>query len=425
MASPANAQTPAANQSEQDGSVSAQEAPERGDIIVTARRRNENLQDVPIAITALGGTALATRGVRDAYDLQGQVPSLAITTNTPSRSSVSYAIRGQRTNEAQLLTDPPVGAYFAEVVMPRTYGFGTAFYDIQNIQVLKGVQGTLFGRNMTGGAVLVEPNHPDLGSFRVEGALQYGSYNLKDVYGAVNVPLIPDVLAFRVAGKYRDRDGFTKDISTGRDYDDQHYYAFRPSIEIKLPNFTSYTVFDYLKEDEHGSGAKLIGYTSIDPLNNSPTVIGSQIGATDSGFFPIAAGQPLQNLPEILARDAALGRRLVNYGYVGFGPLDGNPGAPYMRITNWGITNKTTFTAAPSPSRTSSDTERSITSTTATTMVVPPHSSCRFNCRKPKTSAKSSKCRERPLARASSLRSGGTSFANPATTARYRARSRS
>lgn len=315
-----------------------------GQIIVTARRRAENLQDVPIAITALSGSTLVERGVRDVYDLQSLAPSLAVTTNTPSRSSVSYAIRGQRTNEAQLLTDPPVGAYFAEVVMPRTYGFGAAFYDIQNVQVLKGVQGTLFGRNMTGGAVLIEPNHPDATAFHADGAVQYGNFNLVDITGMVNVPLIADVLAIRVAGKYRDRKGFTRDISTGRDFDDQHYYSFRPSIELKLPNFNSFTVFDYLKSDENGTGAKLIGFTSTDPRNGSPTVIGSQIGATASGFFPIAAGQPLQNLPAILGSDLALGRFRVNYGNVGLGPLDGNPGAPYLRIKNWGITNKTTLT---------------------------------------------------------------------------------
>ncbi|MDO7836310.1 TonB-dependent receptor [Sphingobium sp. HBC34] len=317
--------------------------PAMGDIIVTARRRAESLQDVPISITAVSGEMLATRGIRDALDLQYQTPSLSVTTNGASRNSVSYAIRGQRTQEVQLLADPPVGAYFAEVVAPRTYGFGTSFYDLQNVQVLKGVQGTLFGRNMTGGAVLVEPNHPDLNDYHASLTAQYGNYNMKDVTGMVNIPVIEDVFGLRVAARYRDRKGFTKDVSTGRDYDDQHYYAFRVSSELHLDRLTNYTVFDYLKQNEHGTALKFIGYALTDPANGEPTVIAQQIGA--SPFFPIAAGAPPQDVLGIFNRDLALGRYRFNSGGMGTpsNTLDGTLGQPFNKITNWGITNKTTF----------------------------------------------------------------------------------
>lgn len=316
---------------------------DNGDIVVTARRREERLQDVPISITAVTGDQLTTRGIRDALDLQYQTPSLTVTSNGASRTSVSYSIRGQRTQEVQLLTDPPVGTYFAEVVMPRTYGFGTAFYDLKDIQVLKGVQGTLFGRNMTGGAVLVEPAHPDMNEFHAEGAGQYGNYNMVDLTGMVNLPVVKDVFAIRVAGKYRDRDGFTTDVSNGRDYDDQHYYAFRVSAELHLDRFTNYTVFDYMNENEHGSALKLIGWSPTDPVNGNATVIGQQIGA--SPFFPVAAGAPPQDLASIFTRDVALGHYQVNYGGVGTTVLDGTQGLPFNRIKNWGVTNKTTFEA--------------------------------------------------------------------------------
>src|SRR4051812_14689619 len=88
------------------------------EIVVTARRREESLQDVPIAVSALSGEALTQSGIRNAVDLQTRVPGLNIT-NQGDRNSVAFAIRGQRTNEFQLLTDPPVGTYFAEVVQPR------------------------------------------------------------------------------------------------------------------------------------------------------------------------------------------------------------------------------------------------------------------------------------------------------------------
>ena len=141
------------------------------DIIVTARRREEALQDVPISITAVSGESLARSGVSDALALQSRVPSLSLTNQGTSRNELGFAIRGQRTQESQLLTDPPVGTYFAEVVQARSVGFAYALYDLQSTQVLMGVQGTLFGRNMTGGAVLIEPNKPTM-SFRPNCAVR-------------------------------------------------------------------------------------------------------------------------------------------------------------------------------------------------------------------------------------------------------------
>ena len=131
------------------------------EIIVTARRREEALQDVPISVSALSGDALERAGVTD---IQASAISNAFACDhcdvLSQRNVAAFALRGQRTQETQLFTDPPVGTYFAEVVQPRPYGFGNSLYDLESVQVLKGVQGTLFGRNMTGGAVLVEPRHP-------------------------------------------------------------------------------------------------------------------------------------------------------------------------------------------------------------------------------------------------------------------------
>ena len=312
------------------------------EIIVTARRREENLQDVPISITAISGDALTQRGVRDAMDLQYQTPSLSVTGTGPNKYNVAYAIRGQRSGEFQLLTDPAVGTYFAEVVVPRSYGYGTAFYDLQSVQVLKGVQGTLFGRNMTGGAVLVEPNRPDANAFHAEAAAQYGNYNMVDIYGMVNLPVVSDVFAIRAAGTYRDRKGYTTDISTGRDYDDQHYYAYRVSAELELDRLTSYLVFDYLNQDEHGSGNKLFGYTMSDPINGGATVVAMQIGA--AGFFPSAGGAAMEPLVTQFNRALALGSRQVDYGNFGTGPLyAAGLGIPRTKIKNWGVTNKTSL----------------------------------------------------------------------------------
>lgn len=318
------------------------EAATTGDnqIVVTARRREEVLQDVPISITALGGDALTARGITDALDLQGSVPSLAVTTTGASRASVAYSIRGQRTNETQLLTDPPVGLYFAEVVVPRAFGFGAAFYDLQNIQVLKGVQGTLFGRNMTGGAVLVEPAHPNLSEFSGSARVQYGNYDLVDIEGMLNLPVVADTLGVRFAGKYRNRDGFTTDVSTGRDFDDENYYALRGSIELDTGNFRNYLVADFIEQNVNGTGLKLTAVAAADPVNGQPTIIARQAGA--SPFFPVAAGAPPQDVFALAASALALPERQVDFGNFGSGPLYANRVAQQGQfIQNWGITNRT------------------------------------------------------------------------------------
>ena len=132
------------------------------DIIVTARRTEERLQDVPISITVFNQEELANRNVVNAQDLAAYTPSLSANGNFGSENS-SFAIRGFAQD---IGTAPSVGVYFADVVAPRGASNGLpsgdgagpgAFFDLQNVQILKGPQGTLFGRNTTGGAILLVP----------------------------------------------------------------------------------------------------------------------------------------------------------------------------------------------------------------------------------------------------------------------------
>ena len=332
------------------------------EIIVTARRRDENIQDVPISITVLSGQALTQRGVTDAMTLQNVVPSLAITTNQTTSATLSFAIRGQRTDQIALLSDPPVGTYFAEVNQPRSFGVGAQFFDLQSIQVLKGVQGTLFGRNMTGGAVLIEPAHPEFGKLTGEIRSQLGNLALRDVFGVINIPL-GDSVAVRIDGKHHERDGYTTDIGTGIKYQDENYDAFRASLAVKIGKFTSNTVFDHVLEKENGGGTKMnAANIGIDPIAGGgglyPTVLALQTGFPGAFLNPAlatpfpspptsATGYALQNLPALLAANIALGKYQVTYGT--------DPGLagtslarnPYLKLKNDGITNKSTFDAGP------------------------------------------------------------------------------
>ena len=320
---PAIAQTDTAPQAADDVST--------GDIVVTARRRDEALQDVPISVSALSGDQLARSGVTDVQGLQYRTPSLSITSAQSQRNTVAFSLRGQRTQETQLFTDPPVGTYFAEVVQPRPYGFGNSLFDLQSVQVLKGVQGTLFGRNMTGGAVLVEPQHPRLGEFSGEVRGQYGNYDMRDLFGVVNIP-VGDSIAFRLAGKTRERDGWAHDIGSGLDLDNQNYDAFRVSALISPGSgFESLTVFDWYKSNENGTASFL---TSI----ASPSVLDNYENLRRGGLIDA-------NIPAQFAEAQALfraNRYTLNSGSGNGSNLDVF-GRPSEKIKNWGITNKTTW----------------------------------------------------------------------------------
>ncbi|GLS98646.1 TonB-dependent receptor [Sphingobium jiangsuense] len=315
----------AAAQVAEQGAVSATE------IIVTARRREESIQDVPISVSAISGEQLQKSGVTDVQGLQYRTPSLSITSAQSQRNTVAFSLRGQRTQETQLFTDPPVGTYFAEVVQPRPYGFGKSFFDLESVQVLKGVQGTLFGRNMTGGAVLVEPAHPRLGEFAGEVRGQYGNYDMYDVYGMVNVPL-GDKIALRFSGKTHERDGWAREVTTGRRYDNQNYDTFRVSALVEpVEGLESLTVFDWYKSSETGTAAFLTS-------TRFPSVLSNYANLYLGGLIDGNITAQIAEAQELFRNK----RFTFNLGAGEGGNLDVF-GAPYEDIKNWGITNKTTW----------------------------------------------------------------------------------
>lgn len=304
---------------------------DRDVIVVTARRREEALQDTPISVSVLSGDQLAQSGVNDVQDLQFRTPGLSITSAQSQRNTVAFSMRGQRVQETQLFTDPPVGTYFAEVVQPRPYGFGKTFFDIGSVQVLKGVQGTLFGRNMTGGAVLVEPQHPELGEFSGEIRGQYGNYDMWDLTGAVNVP-VGDSVAIRLAGRTHERNGFARDVTSGLRLDNENYDALRGSLLIAPGDrFESLTIVDWYESDETGTASFM-----TDLAQPSVVSIYEQL----RGFGLIDT-----NIPAQFAAAQQLFRQnrfALDIGAGEGGNLDVQ-GSPFERIETWGITNKTTF----------------------------------------------------------------------------------
>ncbi|ARR55279.1 hypothetical protein HY78_18430 [Rhizorhabdus wittichii DC-6] len=210
------------------------------EIVVTARRREESLQSVPVSVTALTGQALAAGGVKNVVDLQFKTPGLTTVGAGGSRTQTVFAIRGQ--TQAYGGSFPGVISYFADV--PITNQAATPFLDLQNVQVLKGPQGTLFGRNTTGGAVLFNPQRPtsDFGGYAL---VKVGNYNLRHAEGALNVPIIPDVLTVRLAAQRIKRDGYTLVITDGSHRDNVNSHAYRASLLFTpSESFTNYLVVD-------------------------------------------------------------------------------------------------------------------------------------------------------------------------------------
>ena len=174
------------------------------EIVVTARRKEEKLQTVPVAVTAFTPADIQNKAIESSSDLQHFVPSLM--SSQQSRDEQVFYLRGQGPNGGSG-GSPGVIAYFSEV--PFTGSGPGIYFDLGNLQVLRGPQGTLFGQNTTGGAVLFEPMHP---TNNFEGYVQMtlGNYNREGVEAAINIPIIEDKLLVRIAGfKIDQRDGFT------------------------------------------------------------------------------------------------------------------------------------------------------------------------------------------------------------------------
>ncbi len=285
--------------------VSETAAHEQADeIIVSARRREESLQDVPVAITAFSGGVLEEKGMRAVEDLRQVVAGLNISGSR--RDEPTFYLRGQGPgvlNPGQR-NFTSVATYFAEVPT-EVAGAGT-FYDLANVQVLKGPQGTLFGRNTTGGAVLFEPARPEFDfSGYVKGTL--GNYDNREVEAVLNLPIVDDRLAVRLAGNLSRRDGYTQSVRTGQKLDGRHYDAWRVSVLARpFDGLENLLILDGRKKDQSSTSAVL---RQINPAS--------------------ATGQALAPL---LAEQATLGPRKTLIAK----PL-------YDRGSTFGATNKTTL----------------------------------------------------------------------------------
>lgn len=227
LATPAYAQN-----GEQAGTSESEEPQGLSEIIVTAQRRQESVQDVPIAISAFTAEQLRDQGVSNTLQLGQYVPNLVAQNNTGIGSANAYFLRGLGSTETIATFDPPVGTYVDDIYLSRQNANNLSLFDVARVEVLRGPQGTLFGRNTTGGAINVIMADPGdtIGGYAEIG---YGRYDRKLVRGSIDLPLA-DSLAIKVSGYWQDDDGYVKNVTTGERLNDDDGWGVRLGVKGEL-----------------------------------------------------------------------------------------------------------------------------------------------------------------------------------------------
>ncbi|WP_430388257.1 TonB-dependent receptor [Blastomonas fulva] len=231
------------------GAAFAQEADraDTGEIIVTANKRSENLQSVSISVSAVAGDALEKGRTTQIDELVSKVPNLQLTSTVGDNTPI-FALRGVSLNDFSLNQSGPVATYYDEVYKGNFALLGIALYDLERVEVLRGPQGTLYGKNTTGGAVNLISRAPTLGETSGYLNAGYGNFNRFDVNGAVNTPLGENA-ALRVAGTFARADGWFRNVLPGqpdlggvREYGVRAAIYFEPSdsVNFTLRGSTSY-----------------------------------------------------------------------------------------------------------------------------------------------------------------------------------------
>lgn len=279
--------TAATAQSTSPGSSEATAADQANgisDIVVTARRREEALQNVPVSITAITPDQLREKAINDPYDLTMSVPGLNVRAGGATRETPDYFIRGQGNTFSG---NPGVLVYFNEVPLGslnpalQSPSNNLMIFDMASVQVLKGPQGTLFGKSSTGGAVLFSPEKPkdELSGYL---DLQMGNYDYREIQGAINVPVIEGKIAVRLAFDIARRDGFTVSQTTGQKLDQKHRETFRLGINLTPTEWLdSYFMLQQFEADEASVGGVFTDFNPNFALFNTTPGVGV-------GYFAVA-----------------------------------------------------------------------------------------------------------------------------------------
>jgi iron complex outermembrane recepter protein len=282
----------AAGQSSETRPANGDSATHLEEITVTAQRREQSLQNVPIAVTALTADDVARLQIQDTMDLINQVPNLIGNNNVGLGSSNTYYIRAVGNTESIATQDVPVGTYVDDVYISRQNANNFGLFDVERIEVLRGPQGTLFGRNTTGGAINVIMKKPskEFGGY-LEGAT--GSYDELDYRGSLDMPFTDTILT-KLSFFRRKNDGYARQLSTGTELNGLDSYGFRGAVRLLPSDVLTIDLTADLIDDDN---ANLIN--RVDPVTGDRIV---PTGITKGSLASLFTGNKRFNEPGNQAR---------------------------------------------------------------------------------------------------------------------------
>ncbi len=218
-------------------------------LIVTAQKKEENIQDVPIAISAFSQRALDEQKIEGGYDLLKAVPN--VTFSKSNYSSYNFSIRGVGTKAVSATSDPGVAVSFNNVSLLRNRLYEQEYFDVERVEVLRGPQGTLYGRNATGGVVNMITAKPRFDEVDGQVKAEVGNYDARRMSAMVNVPLVQGKLAVRIAGAATERDGYGFNLTTGEDTDNRDLWSARVTLGFNpVESLRANLIWERFEEDD-------------------------------------------------------------------------------------------------------------------------------------------------------------------------------
>jgi len=272
FATSAMAQDVGQNNVDKSNSDSSSKSDDVGEIVVTAQRVSQSIQKVPIAITALSSRELEGKGIGNSADIKAFVPNLYVEHNYSNPSTPQIFMRGIGQANSVFSFDSPVGFYVDDVYYARQTGSLVELFDIDRIEVLRGPQGTIYGRNSSIGAIRVVTQKPPLDHMDLKADITYGTKNQVNSRLDVGVPIIDDKLGFRFAFITKNNDGFQTNLVNGEKADSDDLKAGRAQLYYKASgNFSAILRGDYLIDRSHHVAA-------TNPLTNpDPMTFNSEL----------------------------------------------------------------------------------------------------------------------------------------------------
>lgn len=313
-----------------EGETTLSPDPDDRVIIVTATRRAQNVQDIPIAVTALSPQQLENQGVDNIQEVTSLAPSFTSSQAQVASGSVVLRVRGVGTTSNNIGFESAVGIFIDGAYQSRPGVALTEFVDIERVEVLRGPQGTLFGRNTSAGALNIVTRRADVNEFAGFVNASYGNFDEISVQGALNAPIIEDTLALRVTGAYRERDGFITLVDgDGTPFDDTNdvdQYLVRAQLGWDTESgLSGRLIADYSKNTSSCCSPIELFQT---PLVTAGAFAAVGLGPTGGNGQPVVSTNPFGQAEF----EEALDNRIASANF-----------APQADIENYGITGEVEF----------------------------------------------------------------------------------